>query len=240
MTTLFISDLHLCAERPHISGLFLQFLQQRAANTEALYILGDLLEYWIGDEAMDMPQHAPIVQGLKALTANGVPVSIMHGNRDFLMREGFEAMTGCQLLEEEVVIDLYGTPTLLMHGDTLCTDDLAYQQFRAMVRDPQWQSELLGKTPAERLALARQYREISKTETQGKQAEIMDVNQRAVEQAMQKHHVQQLIHGHTHRPAVHEFRLGGQPARRTVLADWYQTGSMLLCDAGACRLEEFD
>ena len=122
----------------------------------------------------------------------------------------------------------------------MCTDDLAYQQFRTMVRNPAWQSELLGKSPAERLALARKYREISKTETQGKQAGIMDVNQTAVEQAMQTHQVRQLIHGHTHRPAVHEFQLAGQAARRIVLADWYHTGGMLVCEPEGCRLAEID
>jgi len=235
MAILFISDLHLSQERPDISQLFLRFLQGPARQAEALYILGDLFEVWLGDD-MVLPDYGPAISELKSLSET-VPIFIMHGNRDFLLRADFEAMTGCRLLAEEVRIDLYGTPTLLMHGDTLCTDDVAYQQFRAMVRNPQWQTELLSKTPAERLELARKYREISKTETQGKQAGIMDVNPTAVEQAMHRHHVQQLIHGHTHRPAIHDFQLAGQLAKRIVLADWYQAGSMLVCEPTGCRLE---
>ncbi len=238
MATLFISDLHLSQDRPEITQLFLRFLQGPARQAEALYILGDLFEVWLGDD-MVLPDYQTAITELKTLSQT-VPLYIMHGNRDFLMREGFEAMTGSRLLGEEVVIELYGIPTLLMHGDTLCTDDLAYQQFRAMVRNPQWQTELLTRTPAERLELARKYREISKTETQGKEAAIMDVNQGSVEQAMRKHHVQQLIHGHTHRPAMHEFKLNGQVAKRIVLADWYQTGGMLVCEAGSCRLATID
>lgn len=238
MATLFISDLHLSQDRPEITQLFLRFLQGPARQAEALYILGDLFEVWLGDD-MVLPDYQTAITELKTLSQT-VPLYIMHGNRDFLMREGFEAMTGSRLLGEEVVIDLYGVTTLLMHGDTLCTDDLAYQQFRAMVRNPQWQTELLTRTPAERLELARKYREISKTETQGKEAAIMDVNQGSVEQAMRKHHVQQLIHGHTHRPAMHEFKLNGQVAKRIVLADWYQTGGMLVCEAGSCRLATID
>ena len=188
---------------------------------------------------MVLPDYQAAITGLKALS-EVVPLYIMYGNRDFLMREGFEAMTGGKLLDEETVIDLYGCPTLLMHGDTLCTDDIAYQEFRTMVRNPQWQAELLNKTPAERLELAQKLRQISKTEMQGKEAGIMDVNQAAVEQAMQTHHVQQLIHGHTHRPAVHEFQLEDQAAKRIVLADWYQTGGVLVCEADGCRLEAVD
>lgn len=236
MATLFISDLHLSQDRPEITQVLLRFLQGPARQAEALYILGDLFEVWLGDD-MVLPDYQAAIAELNKLSQT-VPLYVMHGNRDFLMREEFEAMTGCQLLEEEVVIDLYGTPTLLMHGDTLCTDDLAYQQFRTMVRNPQWQTELLSKTPAERLELAQKLREISKTETQGKEAGIMDVNQSAVENAMQKHHVQQLIHGHTHRPAVHEFELAGQAAKRFVLADWYQAGSVLVCESGNCRQED--
>lgn len=238
MAILFISDLHLSRERPDITRLFLRFLQGPARRAEALYILGDLFEVWLGDD-MVLPDYRQAVAELKALSQT-VPLYIMHGNRDFLMREGFETMTGCRLLDEEVVIDLFGAPTLLLHGDTLCSDDVAYQQFRTMVRNPQWQTELLGKTPAERLELARQYREISKTETQGKQAGIMDVNQTAVEQVMRKHQVHQLIHGHTHRPAIHEFKLNGRAAKRMVLADWYQTGGMLVCEPDGCRLAQID
>lgn len=235
MASLFISDLHLSQERPEITDIFLRFLQGPARQAEALYILGDLFEVWLGDD-MVLPDYQAAITELKALS-QAVPVSIMHGNRDFLMREGFESMTGCRLLADETIIDLYGTPTLLMHGDTLCTDDLAYQEFRGMVRNPAWQTELLGKPPQERLALAKKLRDISKTETSGKQQDIMDVNQDAVEQAMQRHGVRQLIHGHTHRPAIHDFEMAGQPASRIVLADWYEKGSTLRCDSTGCRLE---
>ena len=238
MATLFISDLHLSQERPHISRLFLRFLQGPAREAEALYILGDLFEAWLGDD-MVLPDYADTITELKRLSAV-TPVYIMHGNRDFLMREGFAEMSGAELLADEVVIDLYGTRVLLMHGDTLCTDDVAYQEFRAMVRDPAWQQAMLAKSPQERLELARQYREISKTETQAKGEMIMDVNQQAVEQAMQGFGVSQLIHGHTHRPAIHDFSLDGTAARRIVLPDWYERGGMLRCDKSSCSLEEIN
>ncbi len=238
MATLFISDLHLSQERPEITDIFLRFLQGPARQAEELYILGDLFEAWLGDD-MVLPEYQPAIAELKSLSES-VPIYIMYGNRDFLMRDDFETMSGCTLLDEELVIDLYGTPTLLMHGDTLCTDDIAYQDFRKMVRDPAWQDDLLGKTPAERLALAKKLRDISKTETSGKQQAIMDVNLAAVEQAMQKQGVQQLIHGHTHRPAIHEFELAGQPARRIVLTDWYEAGGFLRCDASGCQPEKLD
>lgn len=236
MATLFISDLHLSGERPAITRLFIEFLNSRARVAEALYILGDLFEVWLGDD-MILPDYQDAIAAMHGLSQSGVPLYVMYGNRDFLMREHFCALSGCQLLDEETMIDLYSTPTLLMHGDTLCTDDVPYQQFRAMVRDPAWQAELLAKTPEERLELARQYREISKTETGNKASEIMDVNQQAVEQTLRRHQVRQLIHGHTHRPAIHEFELDGQPARRIVLGDWYEQGSVLECDENGCRLE---
>ena len=236
MASLFISDLHLSQERPDITQIFLRFLQGPAQQAEALYILGDLFEVWLGDD-MVLPDYQQAISELKTLS-NTVPVFIMYGNRDFLMRSRFEEMTGCTLLADELVIDLYGTPTLIMHGDTLCTDDVAYQNFRNMVRDPAWQAELLNKSPEERLALARKLREISKTETSDKDAAIMDVNQTTVEQTMSRHKVQQLIHGHTHRPAVHEFSLAGQPARRIVLADWYHNGSLLRVDENGFATEQ--
>ena len=235
MSTLFISDLHLSQERPEITEIFLRFLKGPARQADALYILGDLFEVWLGDD-MVLPDYQQAITELKTLRLS-TPVYIMYGNRDFLMREHFETMTGCQLLDEEVVIDLYGTPTLLLHGDTLCTDDIAYQEFRGMVRNPAWQDDLLSKSPEERLALAKKLREISKTETSGKEQGIMDVNQMAVEQVMQKHRVQQLIHGHTHRPATHEFELDSKSAKRIVLADWYTSGSMLRCDKNGCETE---
>jgi UDP-2,3-diacylglucosamine hydrolase len=237
MATLFISDLHLSAQRPALVQLFLDFLHRRASQAEALYILGDLFEYWIGDDAATQPEYAPIVHGLHTLTQAGVPVYVMHGNRDFLLGAEFERLTGCRLLPEASTIDLYGEPVLLMHGDSLCTDDIAYQNFRRMVRDPRWVQGFLSKGLAERDAIVRNLRETSKAATAEKQPEIMDVNPAAVETTLREHGLRHLIHGHTHRPAQHRIRVDDQDARRTVLGDWYQQGSVLVCEPGACRLE---
>ena len=237
MHTLFISDLHLSTERPAINALFLDFLRTRAVRAEALYILGDLFEYWIGDDVATQPEYQPLLTGLRTLTEAGVPVYVMHGNRDFLIAQGFEQQTGCQLLPDPTVISLYGENTLLMHGDTLCSDDVAYLKFRVMVRNPDWVKMFLSKTIPERVAIVQDYREISKTATAAKKPEIMDVNQGAVEAVLREHGVRHLIHGHTHRPAQHCFDLGGTPVRRTVLGDWYDQGSVLMCDARGCTLE---
>ncbi len=236
-TTLFISDLHLCGARPAITGLFLDFLRRRARAAQALYILGDLFEYWIGDEAAGQKEFHPAVAGLRELTDAGTPVFVMHGNRDFLMGHGFEKASGCRLLADPARIDLYGTPTLLMHGDTLCTDDVEYMQFRNTVRNASWQKEFLEKSVAERDRIVHEYREISKNSTAAKEPEIMDVNQQAVEAIMRAQRVRHLIHGHTHRPREHRFELDGRPARRMVLGDWYEQGSVLRVDANGWVLE---
>lgn len=235
MSTLFISDLHLSGERPGITRLFIEFLQSRASDAEALYILGDLFEVWLGDD-MVLAEYEPALDAMQQLSQQ-VPLYVMHGNRDFLMRDEFCRRSGATLLKEPATINLYGTPTMLLHGDTLCTDDLPYQQFRRMVRDPGWQEELLSKSPEERLALARKYREISKTETGHKAEAIMDVNPETVAQTLRDHNLLQVIHGHTHRPAIHDFELDGQPARRIVLGDWYDQGCVLVCDKSGCQLE---
>jgi len=167
-TTLFISDLHLCGARPAITGLFLDFLRRRARASDALYILGDLFEYWIGDEAIEQVEFRSVIRGLRELTASGTPVFVMHGNRDFLMSDVFEKATGGRLLKDPAPIDLHGTPTLLMHGDSLCTDDTEYMTFRAQVRNPAWQKEFLGKSIAERDRIVRDFREISKNSTAAK------------------------------------------------------------------------
>ncbi|OGI43355.1 MAG: UDP-2,3-diacylglucosamine diphosphatase [Candidatus Muproteobacteria bacterium RBG_16_64_11] len=239
MATLFIADLHLSAHRPKIIALFLDFLRHRAARAEALYILGDLFEYWIGDDAAGQTENRPVVQGLRALTAGGVPVFVMHGNRDFLLGPTFESLTGCRLLADPARITLYGEEVLLMHGDNLCTDDVDYQKFRRLVRDPEWQRQLLGKSLEEREQIARSVRELSQAAMTGKPPEIMDVNPAAVAATIRQHGVRHLIHGHTHRPAQHEFLVDGKPARRTVLGDWYEQGSVLRCQAGHCALERF-
>ena len=226
MTTLFISDLHLDASRPEITELFLKFLREEAAKASHLYILGDFFEAWVGDDDDD-PHHARVMQGLRGLTDTGVPVSLMHGNRDFLIGEAFLRRTGAKLLPEPTVLDLHGRPTLLMHGDSLCTDDKEYQMVRRMLRDPAWQKDYLGKSLAERRAIASHAREQSKKHTALKLDYIMDVNHEAVEDVMHKHGVTRLIHGHTHRPAVHHFKSNGMDMERIVLGDWYEQSSEL-------------
>lgn len=235
MATLFISDLHLCAERPDITATFLAFLHTQARQADALYILGDLFEVWIGDDA-SIVAHQSIVDALKNLTDSGVPLHVMHGNRDFLMGSDFATASGGQLIAEPFIINLYGTPTLLMHGDVLCTDDVEYQRFRAQVRNPAWQQKILALTPQQRLALAQDYRRQSNEQSSQKSMEIMDVNPRAVENTLHEHGVSHMIHGHTHRPAVHDIQVDNKPARRTVLGDWHHQGSVLVCDNAGCKL----
>ena len=237
MSTLFISDLHLSAERPAITDLFLRFLRERAADAEALYILGDLFEYWVGDDACDEAEYAPLIAGLHALTDGGVPVYVMHGNRDFLLGQRFCQATGAQLLPDPAIVDLYGERTLLMHGDTLCTDDVDYQRFRLFIRQPAQIQGFLSKSLAERNAMLRGYREMSKAATAQKAEDIMDVNRDAVVATLRDHGVRMLVHGHTHRPADHRMEMDGAPARRIVLGDWYEQGSVLQRDAAGWRLE---
>ncbi len=235
MSTLFISDLHLSAERPHLIEQFVALTRGEARTAEALYILGDLFEAWLGDDAV-LPDLVPAVKAIKALTKSGVPVFVMPGNRDFLMGEGFEAMSGATLIDDPTVIDLYGTPTLLMHGDTLCTDDVIYQQVRAQVRDPQWIAAALAMSVEQRIEAAKQMRAQSQAHTQSTKEEIMDVNAGAVAEALRRHGVTRMIHGHTHRPAVHSLEIDGQAASRIVLGDWYQQASLLRCSAIDCNL----
>lgn len=238
MSTLFISDLHLSGERENITELFIDFLDQRASAADALYILGDLFEVWPGDD-MIQPDYQQCLSKMKELSDNGLPLFVMQGNRDFLMAEKFAEVSGATLIEDPAIIDLYGTPTLLMHGDTLCTDDVDYQKFRLMVRDPKWKAEFFAKPGEERLAMTTKYRKISKTETARKTMDIMDVNQDTVVQEMLKHNVNQLIHGHTHRPAIHDFIINNSNMKRIVLGDWYEQGSVLACDKNNCVLESF-
>ncbi len=229
MPTLFISDLHLCEDRPHINTLFLNFLANDTNGIHALYILGDLFEAWIGDDAVSASDQT-ILAALKNMTLSGIPIYVMHGNRDFLLAELFCEQTGCELISDPSTIDLYGTPTLLMHGDTLCTDDTSYQQFRSMVRSETWQTQFLAMTPEQRQQIATKYRSESKIQTQQKKAEIVDANQQAIETIMQQHNILHLIHGHTHRPATHQFKLNNKSAQRVVLGDWYKHGSVLVVD----------
>ena len=234
--TLFISDLHLDPERPAITALFLDFLASRASGSDALYILGDLFEAWIGDDDTGSLNQA-VCDGLKACTVAGTPVFVMRGNRDFLLGSGFAERSASTLLEDPTRIDLYGSPALLMHGDLLCTDDTEYMAFRKMVRDPGWQRGMLAKPLDERRQMAQAMRASSREQTGGKQESIMDVNSDAVVRLMTENHVQRLIHGHTHRPAIHDMDIAGHAAQRIVLGDWYEQGSVLVCSHAGCELQ---
>ncbi|MDE1960570.1 MAG: UDP-2,3-diacylglucosamine diphosphatase [Xanthomonadaceae bacterium] len=226
MPTLFISDLHLDESRPRLIAAFEEFLAGDARAAQALYILGDLFESYIGDDD-DAPLNARVARATRKLRDTGVPVFFMHGNRDFLLGQDFAARAEMTLLDDPAVIELGGEPVLLMHGDTLCTDDTAYLKFRTLVRDPAWQRAFLSKPLAERRAFAAQARGESRKHTANAKPEIMDVNQAAVETAMRAHGVRRLIHGHTHRPATHHFDVDGRKAERIVLGDWYEQASVL-------------
>jgi len=227
MRTLFISDLHLSSERPELIDCFLDFVGGLESGRDHLYVLGDLFEVWIGDDAL-APEHIRIMKALQAITSRQVRIDIMHGNRDFLLGNAFMAQTGCRLIPDPTLIELAGVPTLLSHGDALCTDDQAYQAYRAHVRDPDVQKAFLSMSIDERIRTAREHRDQSQDQNQKKSQEIMDVNQSAVEGLMRTHEVTRLIHGHTHRPAFHRFHVDGQDAERIVLADWYDAGSVLV------------
>ncbi|MEZ0469542.1 UDP-2,3-diacylglucosamine diphosphatase [Luteimonas salinilitoris] len=231
MTTLFISDLHLDPERPEITRLFAEFLDDEAHGADALYILGDLYESWVGD---DDPSEAGalVAEKLNALSDGGVPVYFMHGNRDFMLGRDYALRSGMTLLPDPAVIVLYDKPVLLMHGDLLCTDDVAYQQFRAQTRNPEWQAHMLSQPLQARLAFAQQARASSQAR-QGELREagtmetITDVSPRTVAETFARFGVDTLIHGHTHRPAIHDLTAGGRACRRIVLGDWYTQGSVL-------------
>jgi len=237
--TLFISDLHLTEERPEANERFIAFLEDKARAAEALYILGDFFEYWIGDDDLGEPFNAVVAGLLADLTRRGVPVYLMHGNRDFLIGERFCAATGAKLLQDLVVETIQGEKTLLVHGDTLCTDDLDYQAWRRKARDPAFQAEFLAKPlPARRLAVG-QMREKSKQVVQEKTAEIMDVNDDAVREALRRHGVRRLIHGHTHRPGRHALEVDGERCERWVLPDWYGRGGYVEVGRRGPRLVRF-
>jgi len=232
VTTLFISDLHLEDSHPDTCGWLLDFLSGPATGAGELYILGDLFEAWIGDDAVSKTAQR-VAAAINELTSSGTPCYFMHGNRDFLLGEVYAREAGLTLLPETAVIDLYGTPTLLLHGDTLCTDDVEYQAFRQQSRNPAWQAGVLSLSIKERLQLARNARDASKAHTGATAMSIMDVNETAVIKAFQQHNVHRMIHGHTHRPAVHQHRLeNGDVGERIVLSDWYTEGSYLKVGPG--------
>ncbi len=229
MATLFVSDLHLEADRPDVGNQFLEFLESETRTATALYILGDLFEAWVGDDDPN-PHYANIKNALQAVVDAGVPVYFMHGNRDFLIGNGFARDTGVLILDDPVVVDFYGTKTLLSHGDVLCTDDVQYQQIRRMTRDPEWQAMMLAKPLEDRIAIARNAREESQQRNATLDESIMDVNDEAVKAFIREHEADVLLHGHTHRPAVHSVDLGDREARRIVLGDWYDQGSVVRWD----------
>lgn len=228
MATLFISDLHLCPLRPQISGIFARFLEGPARQADALYILGDLFEYWAGDDDLGDPFNASIAGALRSCAAH-VPVHLMHGNRDFLLGPAFAHAAGVRLIADPLLADIGGVQTLLTHGDMLCTDDSAYMQFRAEVRSTAWIDSFLATPLPERKDRIEALRQESETEKMRKPIEIMDVNAGAVAILLREHDYPRLIHGHTHRQARHEHRVDDHRCERWVLADWNTSGSYLLC-----------
>jgi UDP-2,3-diacylglucosamine hydrolase len=239
VSSLFISDLHLTEERPEANERFIAFVEEKARNADALYILGDFFEYWIGDDDLGEPFNAIVAGLLRDLTQKGVQVRLMHGNRDFLIGERFCAATGAKLLPDPSIVEIQGVKTLLMHGDTLCTDDLEYQAWRRKARDPAFQASFLAKPVAERRMAVEQMREKSKEVVKGKTAEIMDVNDEAVRQALRSHGVRRLIHGHTHRPGHHAVEIDGERCERWVLPDWYGRGGYIELTRAGPRLVRF-
>jgi len=237
VTVLFISDLHLTAGDTETIRRFTDFMTGPARGASHLYILGDLFEAWIGDDDDD-PRLVPIVRALTELTASGVPCAVMHGNRDFLLGPRFCAVTGCRLLGDYERVTLFGQQVLLTHGDLLCTDDTRYMTLRAELRSAEWQRDFLARPLPERRQIASDLRQMSATEVALKSDYIMDVNQAAVERTMRQHGVTLLLHGHTHRPAVHRFELDQQPAARIVLGAWYEQASIVRWTAAGFALEK--
>ncbi len=238
---LFISDLHLTPERPVPANLFHRFIKEHAPETQALYILGDFFEAWVGDDDLSLPFNVSMTKALKSLSERGVAVFFMPGNRDFLVGPAFAQAAGLTILADPTCIDVLGVPTLLTHGDCFCTDDTAYQDFRRLVRTPAWQQDFLAQPLVQRHALAKSLRERSEHAKSDKKPEIMDVNSDAIAAtlAVYTKPIQRIIHGHTHRPARHAYQLNGLTGERWVLPDWYTSGGYLVCDAGGCRLADF-
>ncbi len=235
MTTLFISDLHIDEGSPEVTRQFVDLIAGEAREAEALYILGDLFESWVGDDAADAHQTAAMA-ALKALTDAGVPCFVMHGNRDFLLGSRFCAMSGARLLPDPVIVTLYGEPVLVMHGDALCTDDRAYQRLRATVRDPAWQRRFLALSIAARRSLAGAARVGSRAHTAALEYTIADVSPVSVTSALRRSGTATLLHGHTHRPTIHALTVDGRACTRIVLGDWHVRGSLLRWDRGGPEL----
>jgi UDP-2,3-diacylglucosamine hydrolase len=234
MHSLFISDLHLAAQRPEATSRFFDFADRIAPQAQALYVLGDLFEYWVGDDDLDDPFNASVAEALARLARRGVALFFMHGNRDVLAGEAFLQRTGARLITDPTLVELYGRRLLLMHGDTLCTADLDYQRFRTRARDPRFQREFLSQPLETRRRQMLDMRAASEQHKQQAAVEIMDVSPEAVELALRAHGYPVLIHGHTHRPARHVHLVDGHACERWVLTDWYGRAGYLRCDAGGC------
>ena len=235
--TLFISDLHLSADQPHSIAAFRRFVATLAQQAEALYILGDLFEYWAGDDDRHDPFHAQVVSALHELSSRGIKIFLMHGNRDLLMGDALAQAAGGTLLDDPTLLELYGKPTLISHGDKLCTDDVEYQRFRALVRDAEFQKKFLAQPLAARKDYIEQLRRQSAAAKQGKDSAIMDVNLDAVAALLREHNYPRLIHGHTHRPMRHEHMVDGHRCERWVLGDWDNGANALRCDVGGISRE---
>jgi UDP-2,3-diacylglucosamine hydrolase len=239
LLSFFVSDLHLSDTRPAANEAFVSFIEQKAPSAQALYILGDLFEYWIGDDDLGEPFHAVVAGFLRGLSRKGVALYVMQGNRDFLMGERFCAQTGGQLLDDPAVVELSGVRTLLMHGDTLCSDDADYQDWRRVARSDKWQREFLSRPLAERHRAFLELREKSKSAIRAKPAEVMDVNDDAVRNAFRQHGVSRLVHGHTHKAGRHSVEVDGRLCERWVLPDWYGPGGYLEVRGDKPRLVRF-
>jgi UDP-2,3-diacylglucosamine hydrolase len=239
LLSFFVSDLHLSDTRPAANEAFFSFIEQKAPSAQALYILGDLFEYWVGDDDLAEPFHAVVAGFLRGLSRAGVALYVMQGNRDFLMGRRFCEETGARLLDDPAVVELAGVETLLMHGDTLCSDDADYQDWRRVARSEPWQREFLSRPLAERRRAILELRERSKKAIRAKPAEVMDVNDDAVRNAFRQHRVTRLVHGHTHKAGRHSMEVDGRLCERWVLPDWYGPGGYLEIGAGEPRLVRF-
>ncbi|MGI9200103.1 MAG: UDP-2,3-diacylglucosamine diphosphatase [Woeseiaceae bacterium] len=237
MTTLFISDLHLEADRPDIGDQFINFLKTDVMEAEDLYILGDLFEAWVGDDDPNT-HYSKIKMAIRKVVDKGIPVYFMHGNRDFMIGRQFANETGVEILQDPYPVTMYGQKTLLSHGDAMCTDDTQYQRVRLMTRNPDWQASMLAKPLKERLRIAEEARRQSLERTINMSLDIMDVNQGEVERVIKEYGVDVLLHGHTHRPDIHTVDLGNRKAKRIVLGDWYTQGSVLRWDLRGPKLQE--
>jgi len=235
MTTFFISDIHISEQYPEIGEQLIDFLENQAQQSDALYILGDLFEYWLGDDDTN-PEYKKIQSALKLFTDKKTPTYFIHGNRDFLIGETFAHETGIKILSDPSIIELYGERILISHGDIFCTDDVEYQSSRKQTRDPNWQKMILEKPLKERKVFANEAREKSSIYTQKINEVLMDVNQSETNKTFEKYGLNRIIHGHTHKPAIHNSMINGELYKRIVLGDWYEQGSVLKWDQSGPEL----